>query len=82
MGLGLDFFFFFFFNQKSELSGLRTSCSAVTFIFDKKAGFFLIFLQLVLSHWDFSPEKFWLLYPGKSTATESCYPTYGAFWVF
>ena len=39
-------------------------------------------IQLYCPIWDFSHGKFGSLFPGKASATESRYPSYGARWVF
>ena len=48
----------------------------------KKELFFFFFFRTVLSQWDFSYGKLGLPFPGKPAATESCYPTYGAYLEF
>ena len=46
--------------------------------FEKGAFVVVVVVTTVLSHWDFSHGKFGSLSPGKASATESRFPTYGA----
>ena len=59
---------------------LKGILSADTSWSDNVEKNFVYFLQLS-SKLDFSHGKFGLLSPGKPAATESRYPTYGAYWM-